>query len=48
MKNWLQLYTAVFTNRRLSLIASLLAGWLLMAGISAYYDFTWVSVLTEP
>jgi hypothetical protein len=25
-----------------------LAGWLLMAGISTYYDFTWASVLVEP
>jgi hypothetical protein len=34
MKN----FNAVFTTKRLALVACFLAGWLLMAGISAYYD----------
>jgi hypothetical protein len=48
MKNWLQLYNTVFTTKRLALIACLLAGYVLMQGISTYYDFTWASVLAEP
>jgi hypothetical protein len=41
-------FNAIFTNNRLALIASLLGGWLLLAGISAYYDFSWASALIEP
>jgi hypothetical protein len=41
-------FNALFTTKRLALIASFLAGWLLMAVISSYYDFTWASVLAEP
>jgi hypothetical protein len=41
-------FNAVFTTKRLALIASFLAGWLLMAVISSYFGFTWASALTEP
>jgi hypothetical protein len=47
MEKLSKLFVAVFTTGFLAYIVCLLAGVLLMKGLSNYYDFDWISALAS-
>jgi hypothetical protein len=45
MEQWVQRLSAVFSTRVLVKIVCFLGGILVMKGLSAHYDFNWLSAL---